>query len=495
MVKPDATEALFRQVREGTAIINYIGHGSEHQWAQERLLFQDRGDVARIQTGMKLHLWIAGTCSWGHFDYVDNEAFSEELIRRPRDGAAAIITTSRLITVSSNQYYTEQIFRSLFPHHRVTRQPLGDILQSVKTGNADGELFHLFGDPALHIALAADTLDRIEVDRDTLQALAVATYTGSQSVLNGPGYGFVTLRDADRPVTRHYSFLNTEQSLSFVLPGPTLFRGQISFTGNQLQGQVRLPNDLSYSAAPGYLSLYIYSTETGFQEALGSRGNIYFQGGLPTQDHSGPIIQFETDSGRRLGPGDHLNPDDRLWVRLTDPLGINLTGEIGHTIEWTRVDRGETIDITDRFVYDLNSITTGTIEILSDEYSSGETVRVQAWDSANNPADAEITLYRITQSALRLLNVLNFPNPFHSATDFTFEISAAADVTVDIYTLNGRRLVRLGPRPFPPGFATLHWDGRDQWGNRLANGVYLYRIQAKNQSESVSRIERCAKYE
>ncbi|NOZ75665.1 MAG: hypothetical protein GXO90_09915, partial [FCB group bacterium] len=390
VVKPDATQALFDQIRAGTAIVHYIGHGSEHQWAQERLLFQDRGDVNAIETGMKLPLWIAGTCSWGHFDYVQNEAFSEELIRRPMDGASSIITTTRLITVSSNQYYTEQLFRSIFPDRRISRYPLGDILQSVKTGNSDGELFLLFGDPALRLPLAADSLSTLTVSQDTLKALAVADFSGSQNSISGAGTGIITLRDADRPVTRNYKFLNTDQSISFILPGPTLFRGQISFTGSQFSGAIRIPNDLSFSQQPGYLSFYCWGDGTPFSEAMGSTGGLFFTGGEPSQDRTGPRIQFETEAGRILGSGDHLFNGEDLVVRLSDPLGINLTGAIGHSIQVAFQDNDDFQDVTERFIYDLNSITTGTLPLFNGELHDGDILRIQAWDNANNPTTARL---------------------------------------------------------------------------------------------------------
>ena len=81
VAKPQATSALFDILEKNTAIVNYIGHGSAHQWAQERLLYQDRGDLQAIETGMKLPLWIAGTCSWGHFDNIDRESLDRKSTR------------------------------------------------------------------------------------------------------------------------------------------------------------------------------------------------------------------------------------------------------------------------------------------------------------------------------------------------------------------------------------------------------------------------------
>ena len=182
VVKPDATDALMETLTEGTAIINFIGHGSEHQWAQEKLLMQDRGDINRISTDMKLPIWIAGTCSWGHFDFIDVESFAEELIRQPMEGASAIITTSRAIGVSSNAAYIEKIFKAIFPDLDITNEPVGVVLQSVKDGNNSGELFHLFGDPAMPLPIPNMTVNLTDVNPDTLKSLDTARVFGEQNI-------------------------------------------------------------------------------------------------------------------------------------------------------------------------------------------------------------------------------------------------------------------------------------------------------------------------
>ncbi|MFQ6614083.1 MAG: FlgD immunoglobulin-like domain containing protein, partial [Fidelibacterota bacterium] len=317
----------------------------------------------------------------------------------------------------------------------------------------------------------------------------------AQTSITGTGTGIVTLRDADRPVTRTYMYLNTEQSISFTLPGPTLFRGQVGFSGSQFSGSVRIPNDLSYSPQPGYLSFYCWGDGIPFSEAMGSIGGLTFVGGEPSADHTGPQIQFETETGRILGNGDHLFNDENLIVRLSDPLGINLTGEIGHSIQVALREGDEAQEVNDRFIYDLNSITTGTFTLFNEELSDGDLIQIQAWDNANNPSASQIKLFKNASSGLALMNVMNFPNPFRVSTDFTFELSEPADVTIDIFTLKGRKIHTLGPVATDAGFNTISWYGRDAYGQNLANGVYLYRIKAKNANGSVTRIEKLAKHE
>ena len=153
VTKPAATQALFNAIRSGTAIINYIGHGSAFQLAQEKLLDLNRGDLESIKADNQLPLWIVGTCSFGHFDDPIAESFGEELIRYPMDAASSVISTCRPITVTGNERYTQDIFESLFKNGQVTDEAIGICLQSIKNGSTESEYFHLFGDPALKLSL------------------------------------------------------------------------------------------------------------------------------------------------------------------------------------------------------------------------------------------------------------------------------------------------------------------------------------------------------
>ena len=91
--------------------------------------------------------------------------------------------------------------------------------------------------------------------------------------------------------------------------------------------------------------------------------------------------------------------------------------------------------------------------------------------------------------ALRVRNALLFPNPVSQETHFTYVLSHAAVVKIEIFSLSGHSVRRLGPFEQQAGFAQVRWDGRDAGGRRLANGTYIYRIVATNdlKNESVFR--------
>lgn len=490
VVKPDATEALFNQLEAGTAILSYIGHGSPYQLAQEKLLHMDRGDINKINTGMKLPLWIVGTCSFGHFDDPLTESFSEELIREPMNGAGMVISTSRPITVSGNERYTKDLFETIFANDSINQLPAGVILQAIKDGTSEGQYFHLFGDPGMKLPLPSGIVPVQSITPDTLETLSTATFQG-ESNLNSNGNGYVILNDADRSITREYTVQSQTYSLSYNLPGATLFRGQFSVDDQLYSGMIRIPQDISYSNDPASLSVYIHNNET---DAVGALSGIHLRGGDGTTDNYGPTISFETESGKILESGDHINKGESLLIRLSDPLGINLTNEIGHEIVLTDPLSNNSEIITDYFLYDQNSIQTGTINY-GQIQSNGIHFVIKAWDNANNPSEKEIKLETYSSTKLRIFNAYNFPNPFSSFTQFTFEITKPSNIKIDVFSLSGRRIKSFESTHFNHGFYTIDWDGLDHYGSQIANGVYLYRIQAESDGTKETYIGRCSKFQ
>jgi hypothetical protein len=82
-------------------------------------------------------------------------------------------------------------------------------------------------------------------------------------------------------------------------------------------------------------------------------------------------------------------------------------------------------------------------------------------------------------SELAIRDVLNYPNPFHAGTELSYVLTMPATrVTLKVYTLAGRLIYETDALPTEAGFNSEFWDGNDSDGDRLANGVYLYKIIA-----------------
>jgi hypothetical protein len=72
----------------------------------------------------------------------------------------------------------------------------------------------------------------------------------------------------------------------------------------------------------------------------------------------------------------------------------------------------------------------------------------------------------------------NFPNPFNPATTVPYDVAAAGEVSVAIYSVTGERVRTLVDGHHGPGRYRAPWDGRDERGNGVASGVYFYRLTA-----------------
>ena len=490
VTKPAATEALFNSMRNGTGIVNYIGHGSAFQLAQEKLLDLNRGDLEKIKTNGRMPLWIVGTCSFGHFDDPIAESFGEELIRYPMDAASAVISTCRPITVTGNERYTQDIFENLFNENGARNLSIGICLQSIKNGSNESEYFHLFGDPAMKIPIAKNRVNNITIEAETLKTLSVAEIMFNQNIASENASGVILLKDAERNVTRLYNIASTTQTLSYNLPGATLFRGSFNLSASNKSVNIRIPQDISYSQNSSKILIYLFNDGV---ENISEINPIYLVGGNGTMDRDGPIINFKSSNGRILKRGDHKSIGEKIYVEISDPIGINLTKELGHSITIKNLDDDESIDITNDFFYDDNSITTGRID-LDSYFKTDVNYLLTAWDNANNPSEKEILLILNNSENLQLFNAFNFPNPFTDKTKFTFELSLEADVSIYVYTLGGKKIKNFKSKTYQPGFHSIVWDGRNEYGKLLSNGVYLYKIMANNFHSKTHRLGKIAIY-
>ena len=122
------------------------------------------------------------------------------------------------------------------------------------------------------------------------------------------------------------------------------------------------------------------------------------------------------------------------------------------------------------------------------------TLIVQARDiSANISGDHD---YKVSFEVINrptITEVLNYPNPFTTSTRFVFTVTGKEPpsyMKIQIMTVTGR-VVRevpmheLGPIRVGRNITEFAWDGTDEFGDRLARGVYLYRVYAKLHGEDI----------
>jgi hypothetical protein len=125
---------------------------------------------------------------------------------------------------------------------------------------------------------------------------------------------------------------------------------------------------------------------------------------------------------------------------------------------------------------------------------------VRARDASNNSSgkgsgDFDYVISFEVVNAQTITEVLNYPNPFSTSTRFVFTLTGAEVpdfMKIQIFTIDGR-IVReifmheLGPIRIGKNITEYAWDGTDEFGDKLASGVYLYRVFTKDDGENVEK--------
>ena len=79
----------------------------------------------------------------------------------------------------------------------------------------------------------------------------------------------------------------------------------------------------------------------------------------------------------------------------------------------------------------------------------------------------------------------NYPNPFNPSTEISFTLNEAADVNLSIFNMLGQKVRTLTSGSKPAGVYSLEWNGRDEMGQSVSTGVYLYTLS--NGSTSITK--------
>lgn len=228
------------------------------------------------------------------------------------------------------------------------------------------------------------------------------------------------------------------------------------------------------------------------------------------KDDINPILDVTFD-GQHILNGDIVNPGAEIVISLQDEnpfllmdedadtsnFGIFLTDPSGvqkripfidqqgnQIMQWIPADGS---NLRFKIIYDALFDQAGTYELL-----------VQGSDNSGNlSGDLE---YRVQFEVIlesTITHIMNYPNPFSTSTRFVFTLTGDQvpdEMIIQIMTVTGR-IVReitedeIGPIRIGRNVTEFAWDGRDEFGDPLANGVYLYRVKARINGEPIKHRE------
>ncbi len=195
--------------------------------------------------------------------------------------------------------------------------------------------------------------------------------------------------------------------------------------------------------------------------------------------------------------GDFVRPTPDVTMTLIDSSPLHVTSPDNFTLSLNDTTIAGT-DSRVQFVPAANGVNAQIT--FRPELTGGDHIfKFNVTDASGNKALTEPleVLVRVEfESSLR--EVFNFPNPFTDASTFTFILTGTQtpqEMKLKIYTVSGKliRTLTVPPTDLRIGYNTVKWDGRDEEGDELANGVYFYKIILKGADKSVEHIGRIAK--
>ena len=180
--------------------------------------------------------------------------------------------------------------------------------------------------------------------------------------------------------------------------------------------------------------------------------------------------------------------DESKYLLLTDTSSVNVQlrypdGTI-HTYNFS----SDTLRFTPATSTADNTATVDFYPAFTKQYNpEGDvyTLIVTGKDASGNPAG--LTSYQVSFTVITkamISNMLNYPNPFTTSTAFVFTITGSQvpqNIKIQILTITGK-IVReitedeLGPLHVGRNITEFKWNGTDMYGQRLANGVYIYHV-------------------
>jgi hypothetical protein len=499
---PDAKAAINANIFKGGLIAQYIGHGGPRGWAQERVI--DNNDIAGWDNTNRYPLIITATCSFGGYDDYNTLTGGEQALLKVNSGAVGLFTTVRAVFIDGNNKLTDAVQKVIF--QRVGNgqyRTIGDILKDAKntltqSNENNGRRFTLLGDPAMFLALPKYRVRTTSINGknfdpaqpDTIRALLPVELEGEVTDTSGNllstynGRVFVTLFDKKQTL-KTLAQDPQSQEYSFTVQRSILFKGSATVTNGRFKVNFIVPKDINYTYGFGKLSYY---AENGTPLDAAGADTAFYVGGTATEikDENPPLVQvfLNTDDFVFSGITDK-NPT--IFVKCSDDFGMNVTGAgLGHDL--TAVLDGnvlETIVLNDFYesaqddarrgqaLYPLRSLTPGR-----------HTLRVKGWDIANNSGEGYTEFVVAEDGKAALAHVLNYPNPFTTNTNFQFEHNLSGqvlDVQISIFSVSGKLVKTILHNAPADGFRVtdISWNGKDEYGDNLARGVYLYRIKVR----------------
>ncbi|MDD3685426.1 MAG: type IX secretion system sortase PorU [Bacteroidales bacterium] len=502
---PDVNQAINDIINNGVLVVNWIGHGNEKGWGHESILTLSM--IKTWKNAGKYPIFVTATCEFTPFDHHDLVSGGEEVLLNPDGGGIALFSTTRLAFSSSNASLSYKFYDNLFE-----RDDEGEIntiglsvayAKNLQGSDTNKRVFTLLGDPAMRPSVPSyeaftTKINNIDVAafNDTVSAMELVNFEGVIKKPDGTiasdfnGFIYPVVYDKIMDYTTRgndgYSPLNYRARKNII------FKGKASVVNGHFSFEFIVPVDIAYFYDEGKVSYYAHNnidTEAhGYDESFiigGTSDN-------PVSDNDGPIIElFMNDE--QFVPGGITDENPILLANISDESGINTVGSgIGHDITIIIDENTAGAIVLNKFYEaEKDDYTSGKVNYPMSSLEMGpHTITLKAWDVLNNSSEAVTDFIVANSSELVIDHIFNYPNPFSTNTSFYFDHNQPfvnLDVLIQVFTVSGKHVKTIEADIMTTGYRSepIVWDGKDEYGDKIGKGVYVYKVKVKSPTGAV----------
>lgn len=246
-------------------------------------------------------------------------------------------------------------------------------------------------------------------------------------------------------------------------------------------------NNLTVTVKPQETELYSSNNSLGLLNTLSV-----------IADNANPVLDVTFD-GIYILDGDIVSPTPRVLIKFRDDNPFLFKEDtVGLNVELKSPCEGcdyERINLTNPSINytEASSSEDFEIEFIPEPLGDGiYYLRVQGEDVSGNQSGSqpyEVSFEVINESSIT--HFYPYPNPFSTSTRFVFTLTGSDvpdQIKIQIMTISGRvvrEIIDLGPLRIGNNISDYAWDGKDEFGDQLANGVYLYKVFVRQGGEQL----------
>jgi hypothetical protein len=494
---PKAKTEFYNEFEKGALVFNYLGHGGEDGLSSERIW--DKADSQSLSNQNKYPLFITITCEFSRFDNPTRPTAGEYIYWNPKGGAISLVSTIRSIGQFSAENFNDAFSKNLLSYGSNQYVSIAEALRISKNENPNSatNVVLYLGDPAITLAIPKPKVVLTKVndipinqtlpDFKSLSKMKISGQITDENNIPINNYnGVLSTILFDKKTTK--STLNNDgfsPVMNFSTSGEAIFRGNASVTNGQFEYSFIVPKDIRIPLDKGKLSFYakneLLNDISGFDTSI----NIGGVNENAIADNNSPKVKLYMNDESFVSGG--ITNDSPVFIAyMDDESGINTAGGIGHDIiAILDGDVSNPFVLNDYYQTELDNFTKGNLHFPFRNLKPGlHTLSFTVWDVYNNATTSEMQFLVIGNDTITITNVLNYPNPCINYTEFWFthnKPNEPLEVQVQVLTITGKVVWTKNQTISTSGFLSreLTWDTRDDFGNRIGKGVYVYKLSVK----------------